>query len=95
MIVELQNSCLASGPVQLFCGDIAMIEPQPVDVALCFAVLHHVPDRLRETVTAIRRWLNPGGVFICVEPVTLAPWLDWVSRHVGSRRGRWILASEN
>jgi SAM-dependent methyltransferase len=76
-----------SGRVQLFCGDIAAIEPQPVDVALCFAVLHHVPDRLPETVTAIRRWLNPGGVFICVEPVARAPWLDWVSRHVGIPSG--------
>jgi len=72
-----------SGRVQLLCGDIATIEPQPVDVALCYAVLHHVPDRLGETVTAIRRWLKPGGVFICVEPVCLTPWLDWVSRHVG------------
>jgi SAM-dependent methyltransferase len=72
-----------SDRVQLFCGDIATIEPQPVDVALCFAVLHHVPDRLGETVAAIRRWLNPGGVFICVEPVSFAPWLDWLSQHVG------------
>jgi SAM-dependent methyltransferase len=72
-----------SDRVQLFCGDIAAIEPQPVDVALCYAVPHHVPDRLGETVTAIRRWLNPGGAFICVEPICLTPWLDWVSRHVG------------
>jgi SAM-dependent methyltransferase len=72
-----------SGRVQLFCGDIATIEPKPVDVALCFAVLHHVPDRVGETVAAIRRWLNPGGVFICVEPVCFTPWLEWVSRHVG------------
>lgn len=72
-----------SDRVQLFCGDIATIEPKPVDVALCYAVLHHLPDRLGETIPAIRRWLNPGGVFICVEPVCFSPWLDWVSRHVG------------
>jgi 2-polyprenyl-3-methyl-5-hydroxy-6-metoxy-1,4-benzoquinol methylase len=72
-----------SDRVQVLCGDIATIEPQPVDVALCFAVLHHVPDRLGETVAAIRRWLNPGGVFICVEPVRFTHWLDWVSGHVG------------
>jgi SAM-dependent methyltransferase len=73
--------------VQLFCGDIATLAPQPVDVALCFAVLHHVPDRLGETVTAIRRWINPGGIFICVEPVALSPGLDWISRHVGVPSG--------
>jgi 2-polyprenyl-3-methyl-5-hydroxy-6-metoxy-1,4-benzoquinol methylase len=68
-----------SGRVQLFCGDIATIEPQPVDVALCFAVLHHVPDRLGETVTAIRRWLNPGGLHLCRagHPGTLA----WTGFH--------------
>lgn len=75
-----------SNRVQLLCGDIATFEPQPVDIALCFAVLHHVPDRLRETVAAIRCWIKPGGVFICVEPASLSPWLDWVSRRVGVPR---------
>jgi SAM-dependent methyltransferase len=72
-----------SDRVQLFCGDIATIEPQPVDFALCFAVIHHLPDQLEETMSVIRRWLKPGGVFICVEPICYFPGLEWLRQHSG------------
>lgn len=64
-------------------GDICDLEPHPVDVVLAYAVLHHVPDRLEEVMRALRRWLKPGGSFICVEPVSYLPWLEWLRQHSG------------
>lgn len=72
-----------SARVQAVCGDLAAIDPQPVDVVLSSAVLHHLPDRLPETMRLFRRWLKPGGVFIAIEPVASMPWLDWLRRHSG------------
>ena len=60
--------------VDLCCGEITKLEPQPVDVVICFAVLHHLPDRLHEVISVLRRWLKPRGVLLAVEPVCyLAP----------------------
>jgi SAM-dependent methyltransferase len=72
-----------SDRVQLICGDIRSIEPQPVDIVLSFAVLHHLPDHLQEVIPAMRRWLNPGGIFISVEPVSYLEWLEWLRQHSG------------
>jgi SAM-dependent methyltransferase len=72
-----------SDRVVLQCGDICDLQPQPVDIVLAYAVLHHVPDRLEEVVSALRRWLKPGGSFICVEPVSYLPWLQWLRQHSG------------
>ena len=51
-------------------------------------VLHHVPDRLSETAAAIRRWLKPGGIFICVEPICFTPWLEWINTHTAPPQPR-------
>src|ERR1017187_9755323 len=67
-----------SDRLQTICGDIRSVEPQPVDVVLSFAVLHHLPDHLQEVIPIIRRWLNPGGVFISVEPISYFGWLEWL-----------------
>jgi SAM-dependent methyltransferase len=72
-----------SDRIQLICGDIRSIEPQPVDIFLSFAVLHHLPDHLPEVIPAVRRWLNPGGIFISVEPVNYLGWLEWLRQHSG------------
>jgi len=72
-----------SDRVQLICGDIRSIEPQPVDIVLSFAVLHHLPDHLQEVIPAMRRWLKPGGIFISVEPVSYLAWLEWLRQHSG------------
>jgi len=55
--------------IKLYCGDIMSLEPEPVDSVLSYAVLHHLPEHLDEVVAMIRRWLTPGSVFICLEPV--------------------------
>ena len=75
-----------SDRVQLFCGDVATIEPQPVDVVLCLNVLHHLPDQLAETISMLQRWLRPGGVFISVEPVSYLRWFEWLRQHSGVPR---------
>jgi len=69
--------------VEATCGDLATIEPQPVDIVLSFAVLHHVADQLASMVPLLRRWLKPGGTFICVEPVAYLPWTDWLRERSG------------
>jgi SAM-dependent methyltransferase len=66
--------------VELICGDILTVDPRPVDVALCFAVLHHVPDRLGQVIPAIKKWIKPGGLFVCAEPVSYAAGLEWLRR---------------
>jgi SAM-dependent methyltransferase len=72
-----------SDRVQVICGDISSLEPQPVDIVLSFAVLHHMPDHLPEVIPVIRRWLNPGGIFISAEPVSYIGWLEWLRQHSG------------
>jgi SAM-dependent methyltransferase len=72
-----------SDRVQTFCGDILSVEPQPVDVVLSFAVLHHLPDRFAEVIPAIRRWIKPGGLFIAVEPICYLYGIEWLRRHSG------------
>lgn len=69
--------------VTLQCGDICELEPRPVDIVLAYAVLHHVPDRLEEVMASLRRWLKPGGTFICVEPISYFKWLQWLRQHSG------------
>ena len=69
--------------VKLHCGDIATLQPEPVDIVLSFAVLHHLPDRLDEVVPMIRSWLKPGGIFICVEPVCYLPVIEWMRLRSG------------
>jgi len=73
--------------VQLYCGDIVSLEPEPVDIVLSYAVLHHLPDRLDEVIPAIRRWLKPGGIFICVEPVCYLLLMEWVRQRSGICQG--------
>jgi len=72
-----------SDRVQAICGDLATIEPQPVDIALAFAVLHHLPDEIVPMMATIRRWLKPGGVFICVEPICYLPWIERLRQRLG------------
>jgi SAM-dependent methyltransferase len=74
-----------SGRVDTICGHITEIEPRPVDVVLCYAVLHHLPDSLAEVMPVFRRWLKPGGAFIAVEPVSYLSWLEWLRQHSGVR----------
>lgn len=68
---------------KVHCGDIATLQPEPVDIVLSFAVLHHLPDRLDEVVHIIRSWLKPGGIFICVEPVCYLPVIEWMRQRSG------------
>ena len=72
-----------SDRIRLICGDIRSIEPQPVDIVLSFAVLHHLPDHLQEAIPALCRWLKRGGTFISVEPVGYLCWLEWLRRYSG------------
>jgi 2-polyprenyl-3-methyl-5-hydroxy-6-metoxy-1,4-benzoquinol methylase len=72
--------------VRTICGDITSIEPEPVDFALAYATLHHVPDRLEEIIQAIVSWLKPGGTFIFCEPVCYLPMLEWVRDRSGVPR---------
>lgn len=74
-----------SDHVDLYCCDITVLEPQPVDVVLSYAVLHHLPDRLQEVIPALRRWIKPGGVFLCIEPVSYSPLLEWIRQRSGIR----------
>jgi SAM-dependent methyltransferase len=69
--------------VRTICGDITAIAAEQVDVALAYAVLHHVPDRLEEIIGTIVRWLRPGGVFVFCEPICYLPTLEWVRKHSG------------
>lgn len=69
--------------VTTLCGEIQHLEPQPVDVVLAYAVLHHLPDYLNEAMPVIRRWIKPGGMFICCEPVLYLSGLEWLRNHSG------------
>ena len=75
-----------SDRVRAICGDITQLPPEPVDIVLAYAVLHHVPDRLEEIVETIVRWLKPGGTFIFCEPVCYLPALAWLRDHSGVSR---------
>jgi SAM-dependent methyltransferase len=72
-----------SDRVQAICGDINELSPEPVDIVLAYAVLHHVPDRLEEFTKTIIRWLKPDGIFIFCEPVCYIPALAWLRNHSG------------
>jgi len=72
--------------VRTICGDITTTPPEPVDLVLSYAVLHHVPDRLQEVTEAIVRWLKPGGTFIFCEPVCYIPMLEWARDRSGVAR---------
>ena len=64
-------------------GDFYDLRPEPVDVFLAYAVLHHIPDRLSKAIPIIKSWIKPGGTFICVEPVSLSSSLQWLRNHSG------------
>lgn len=66
--------------VEVLSGDILSTEPRPVDVVLCFAVLHHLPDRFNEVIPVLRRWIKPGGLFISVDPVCYVAGIEWLRR---------------
>jgi len=72
--------------VRTICGDITALATEPVDVALAYAVLHHVPERLEEIIGTIVRWLKPGGVFVFCEPICYLPILEWARSHSGVPR---------
>jgi len=76
-----------SDRVDLFCGDVSALEPQQVDVVLCYAVLHHLTDRLPEVLSALLRWLKPGGVLLIVEPVCYLQWMEWLRQRSGIAYG--------
>lgn len=78
--VELDG---VSDRVCTICADLTAIEPQPVDMVVANAVLHHVPDRLQEIIPVIFRWLRPGGIFIYHEPACYLPGLEWLRSHSG------------
>jgi SAM-dependent methyltransferase len=75
-----------SDRVHAICGDINELSPEPVDIVLAFAVLHHVPDRLEQFTKTIVRWLKPGGTFIFCEPICYLPALVWLRNHSGVSR---------
>jgi SAM-dependent methyltransferase len=75
-----------SDRVHAICGDINELPPEPVDIVLAYAVLHHIPDRLEQFTRTIIRWLKPGGIFIFCEPVCYLPALDWLRNHSGVSR---------
>ena len=68
--------------IQTICGAVQQLEPRPVDVIIAFAVLHHCTP-LENVVPWLLRWLNPGGLFVAVEPVLYLPALDWLRNHSG------------
>lgn len=45
------------------------------DVIWCWAFLHHLIEDLQPVMESILSWGKPGGLFVFVEPVNLAPWL--------------------
>lgn len=65
----------------IFIGDIAdaPFEPGTFDVITCFDVLEHVYDA-RDFLARVRRFLNPGGIFVTMLPNIEA----WESRLFGS-----------
>lgn len=69
--------------VTVLCGDFRDLDPEPVDIFLAYAVLHHIPDRLNEAMPIIKSWIKPGGTFICVEPVSLSSSVEWLRNHSG------------
>ena len=64
-----------SRQVETICGFIQEVEPRPVDVIIAFAVLHH-SFPLENVMPSLLRWLNPGGTFIAVEPVSYSETLE-------------------
>lgn len=72
-----------SDRVNAVCGDLTALEPEPVDIVLSYAVLHHLPDRINQVIPAVLRWLKPGGFFIYCEPVCYLPVLEWIRYRSG------------
>jgi SAM-dependent methyltransferase len=68
--------------IQTICGTVQQLEPRPVDVIIAFAVLHHCTP-LENVVPWLLRWLNPGGLFVTVEPVVYMSAVDWMRNHSG------------
>ncbi|HEX5431898.1 MAG TPA: class I SAM-dependent methyltransferase [Bryobacteraceae bacterium] len=77
-----KSDCV-SERVRAECGDIRDLTPEPVNVALAFAVLHHVPDQLDSFVRAISRWVSSDGVFIFSEPFCATPAIERLRKHSG------------
>jgi len=69
--------------VTVLCDEIRYLRPEPADIVLSFAVLHHLVDKLGEVIPIIKGWIKPGGAFICVEPVSYSGTLDWLRNHWG------------
>jgi SAM-dependent methyltransferase len=53
--------------------ETAPIADRTCDVVFCDAILHHLLDDLDGAMRRLMRFLRPGGVFLCVEPVSLSP----------------------
>jgi SAM-dependent methyltransferase len=69
--------------VTVLCDEIQHLRPEPVDIVLSFAVLHHMADTLAEVIPIIKSWIKPGGAFICVEPISYSRTVDWLRNHCG------------
>ena len=54
--------------VEVMCGFVQNIEPRPVDMVIAFAVLHHCHP-IPALIPHLLKWLKPGGIFVCVEPI--------------------------
>jgi SAM-dependent methyltransferase len=53
--------------------ETAPIADGTCDVVYCDAILHHLLGDLDGAMRRLVRFLRPGGVFLCVEPVSLSP----------------------
>lgn len=58
--------------------ETAPIPDGSCDAVFCDAILHHLLDDLDGAMRRLMRFLRPGGVFLCIEPVSLSPVLRWL-----------------
>ena len=54
-------------------GDKIPVQEGSFDAAICFHVLHHVPD-IKKVVNEMSKAVRVGGVVICLEPNPLCPY---------------------
>lgn len=54
--------------VELICDYLQNVEPRQVDLVIACAVLHHCHP-LKDLMPGLLKWLKPGGIFVCIEPI--------------------------